>query len=243
MLAGTQHKACLPETARGLFVPPGDRGRTAHALAGRDVPCPGPTILLAHEGRGRERLCQANPGCACSCPANMACTVPGAPAASLPLLRAGAPGLGHPVAVCARLAPRGGVEGRDCEQSPAWDRSYRGASTVPGEDAHGGLPVARRFLGLHPASCPSPCVQEPERLCHWGVPWPGWSGCGMKWEPELQLCKDWRAEEKQEQANLLPQHTLRYGGNVLVWGLISAPLPPLWLSNIQLGRGELMHCI
>lgn len=168
---------------------------------------------------------------------------PGGPCCEPPPPEGRSTGPWPPTAVCAGLAPRGGAEGRDCEQTPTWDRSYRGASTVPGEDAHGGLPVARRFLGLHPAGCPGPCVQEPERLCHRGVPWPGWSGCGMKWEPELQLCKGWRAEEKQERANLLPQPTLRYGGNVLVWGLISAPLPPLWLSNMQLGRGELMHCI
>lgn len=56
MFAGTPYKARLLATARSCFVPPGDRERKVHALAGQEVPCTGPIILPAREGRGGERV-------------------------------------------------------------------------------------------------------------------------------------------------------------------------------------------
>lgn len=60
-------------------MPLGDRGRMVHALAGRDVPGPGPAILPAHEGRGWECVCQAHTSCACPCLAPaVTLSIPGA---------------------------------------------------------------------------------------------------------------------------------------------------------------------
>lgn len=241
MLAGTQYKACLPETARGLFVPPGDWGRTAHALAGRDVPCPGPMILLAHKGRGREHLCQANPGCACSFPANMACAGLGVPAVSIPLPRAGALGLGHPAAACAGLALRGGTvnshpHGPEATEELALPqgRAHMVVCLWPGGTWDCALlaALARVCRSLRGAAT---------------VVSPGLASQGVGQNGNQSLCSVKAGGQKRSRSKptccLRPPPALWHGGNVLVWGLISAPLPPLWLSNTQLGRSELMHCI
>lgn len=80
-------------------MPLGDRGRMVHALAGRDVPGPGPAILPAHEGRGWECVCQAHTSCACPCLA---------PAVTLSIPGAVAPGLGHPALTHTGLDLQGG---------------------------------------------------------------------------------------------------------------------------------------
>lgn len=72
MFAGTLYKACLLATTRSCFVPSGDWERKVHALAGQEVPCTGPIILPAHEGREGEPVWRAYLSCACSCLANTA---------------------------------------------------------------------------------------------------------------------------------------------------------------------------
>lgn len=51
----------------------------------------------------------------------------------------------------------------------------------------------------------------------------------------------WRAEGKQLHTNLLLQPAPLSGtlGTSWSWGLISAPFPPLWPYDTQLGRAEL----